>query len=70
MKSVEGLEDPKLEQKRRLLRESIQGMPLTEAERKLLEKCQRNRTKRQINLGILYSFRFFDFIIIFPKCLV
>ncbi|MBA0559955.1 hypothetical protein Golob_016888, partial [Gossypium lobatum] len=51
VKSVEGSEDPKLEEKRRLLREPIQGMPLPEAERKFLEKCQRNRTKRQINLG-------------------
>ncbi|XVF73324.1 hypothetical protein PTKIN_Ptkin12aG0192500 [Pterospermum kingtungense] len=52
VKSVEGSEDPKLEGKRKLLRGRIQGAPLTEAERKfLVEKCQRNRTKRQINLG-------------------
>ena len=53
VKSVEGSEDPKLEEKRRRTRERIQGTPLTEAERRILvEKCQRNRTKRQINLGI------------------
>ncbi|KAL0712381.1 hypothetical protein Bca4012_019359 [Brassica carinata] len=50
---VEGVEeDPKLEEKRRKEREKIQGPPLTEAERKfLVELCQRNKTKRQINLG-------------------
>lgn len=57
VKSVDGSEDPKLEEKRRLLRERIQGTPLIEAERKILVgKCQRNKTKRQINLGIVYSF--------------
>lgn len=45
-------EDPKLEEIRRKEREKIQGPPLTEAERKfLVELCQRNKTKRQINLG-------------------
>lgn len=54
MKSAEeGAEDPNLEEKRILVRERIQGEPLTNAERKaLVEKCHRNRTKRQINLGI------------------
>ncbi|KAK1560638.1 hypothetical protein Q3G72_029095 [Acer saccharum] len=48
----EGAEDPKLEEKRRLMREKIQGAPLTNAERKaLVEKCHRSRTKRQIQLG-------------------
>ncbi|XP_022757153.1 CRS2-associated factor 1, mitochondrial [Durio zibethinus] len=52
VKSVEGSEDPTLEAKRKLLRATTQGTPLTEAERKfLVEKCQSNRTKRQINLG-------------------
>lgn len=52
VKSLEGTEDPNLEAKRKLLRGRIQGAPLTEAERKfLVEKCQRNRNKRQINLG-------------------
>lgn len=50
--SVEGMEDPKLEEKRRVMRENIQGEPLTGAERKaLVEKCQKKRSKRQINLG-------------------
>lgn len=48
----EGAEDPKLEEKRQAMRESIQGEPLTGAERKILvERCQRHRTKRHINLG-------------------
>lgn len=51
----EEAEDPKLEEKRRIARERIQGKPLTNAERKaLVETCQRNRTKRQINLGMLF----------------
>ncbi|XP_057499884.1 CRS2-associated factor 1, mitochondrial-like isoform X1 [Actinidia eriantha] len=51
--SVEdGKEDPKLEEKRAKMRERILGEPLTSAERKaLVDRCQRNRTKRQINLG-------------------
>ncbi|KAI3833889.1 hypothetical protein MKX03_012377 [Papaver bracteatum] len=41
-----------LEEKRKKLRDDILGKPLTDAERKiLLDKCQRVRTKRQINLG-------------------
>uniref|UniRef100_A0A1J3CHA4 CRS2-associated factor 1, mitochondrial n=1 Tax=Noccaea caerulescens TaxID=107243 RepID=A0A1J3CHA4_NOCCA len=52
VESVDGVEDPKLEEKRRQVREKIQGASLTEAERKyLVELCQRNKTKRQINLG-------------------
>ncbi|KAK4411336.1 CRS2-associated factor 1, mitochondrial [Sesamum angolense] len=44
--------DGELEEKRRLMRERIQGEPLTNAERKaLVERCQRHKTKRQINLG-------------------
>lgn len=51
--SVEGMEDPRLEEKRRVMRENLQGEPLTGAERKaLVEKCQKNKTKRQINLGM------------------
>lgn len=54
VRSVEVVEDPKLEEKRKAMRESILGMPLTEAERKILvERCQRNKTKSQINLGIV-----------------
>ncbi|KAK9273922.1 hypothetical protein L1049_018734 [Liquidambar formosana] len=52
VRSVDGKEDPKLEDKKRKMREKILGEPLTPPERKILvEKCQRNRTKRQINLG-------------------
>ncbi|KAG6582581.1 CRS2-associated factor 1, mitochondrial, partial [Cucurbita argyrosperma subsp. sororia] len=50
--SLESTEDPKLEEKRRVMWENIQGEPLTGAERKaLVETCQRKKTKRQINLG-------------------
>ncbi|CAA7401770.1 unnamed protein product [Spirodela intermedia] len=39
-------------QARRRSREEILGEPLTPAERKILvDKCQRNRNKRQVNLG-------------------
>lgn len=55
VRSVDGEvedEDPKLEEKRRLMREKMQGELLTDAERKILvDKCQRQKTKRQINLG-------------------
>lgn len=45
-------EDLKLEEKRRQIRERVQGEPLTVAERKILvEKCQRLKTKSQVNLG-------------------
>jgi len=45
-------EDPKLEERRRVTREKLLGEPLTEAERKIVvDKCQRHKTKRQINLG-------------------
>lgn len=55
VESVDGVEDPKLEEKRRKLREKIQGPSLTEAERKfLVEQCQRNKTKRQVNLGTVF----------------
>ncbi|KAL2536464.1 CRS2-associated factor 1 [Forsythia ovata] len=41
-----------LEEKRKILRERVQGEPLTNAERKaLFERYQRHRTKKQINLG-------------------
>ncbi|KAI5005224.1 hypothetical protein ZWY2020_032467 [Hordeum vulgare] len=41
-----------LEEARRRERERVLGEPLTPAERSfLVEKCQKNRTKRQINLG-------------------
>ncbi|XP_050154614.1 CRS2-associated factor 1, mitochondrial-like [Malus sylvestris] len=45
-------EDPKLGEKWRRRREKVQGEPLSPAERKILvEKWQRPKTKRQINLG-------------------
>lgn len=48
---VEG-EDPKLEERRRVMREKLLGESLTEAERKILvDKCERHKTKKQINLG-------------------
>lgn len=48
----EGKEDTKLEEKRKATREKIQGQPLTDAERKaLVDRCQRRKTKRQINIG-------------------
>ncbi|KAL0002601.1 hypothetical protein SO802_016382 [Lithocarpus litseifolius] len=51
-RTLEAAEDPKLEEKRKMMRERVQGMPLTESERKILvDKCQRHKTKRQINLG-------------------
>ncbi|KAG2723296.1 hypothetical protein I3760_02G164000 [Carya illinoinensis] len=51
-RSVEGADDPKLEEKRRKMRERVQGEPLTGAERRILvEKCQKRNTKTQINLG-------------------
>lgn len=66
--SVDGAaEDPKLEEKRRMIRQNIQGEPLTGAERKILvEKCQRHRTKRQINLGVhsLFCFSVLGFLLI------
>ncbi|KAL7158594.1 hypothetical protein ABFS83_02G154700 [Erythranthe nasuta] len=44
--------DGELEEKRRVMRDRVQGEPLTNAERKaIVERCQRHKTKRQINLG-------------------
>ncbi|MCL7046510.1 hypothetical protein MKW94_027409 [Papaver nudicaule] len=41
-----------LEERRKKLRQDVLGKPLSDAERKILvDKCQRIRTKRQINLG-------------------
>lgn len=40
------------EERRRAMREKVLGEPLTDAERGfLIEKCQKHRTKRQVNLG-------------------
>ncbi|XP_028769127.1 CRS2-associated factor 1, mitochondrial [Neltuma alba] len=52
VKSLEGQEDPNMTEQRMKKRELIQGKPLTSAERKVLvSKCERSKTKRQINLG-------------------
>ncbi|KAI4354951.1 hypothetical protein L6164_003771 [Bauhinia variegata] len=52
MKSLEVEENPNLEGKRKMMRDRVQGKPLIETERKaLVSKCQKNKTKRQINLG-------------------
>lgn len=41
-----------LEEKRRRTRDKIQGVPLSNAERiALVERFQRHKTKRQINIG-------------------
>ncbi|XP_009611935.1 CRS2-associated factor 1, mitochondrial isoform X1 [Nicotiana tomentosiformis] len=50
---VGSAEDEKtVKEKRRVMRERIQGEPLTNAERKALaETCQRHKSKRQVNLG-------------------
>ncbi|KAK4747988.1 hypothetical protein SAY87_014574 [Trapa incisa] len=48
----EGEDDTKLEEKRKKMREMIQGEPLSPAERKyLVQSCQRKKTNRQVNLG-------------------
>ncbi|XP_054778255.1 CRS2-associated factor 1, mitochondrial-like [Prosopis cineraria] len=52
LKNLEGEEDPNLMEQRMKKRELIQGKPLSAAERKVLVlKCERSKTKRQINLG-------------------
>lgn len=44
--------EKELEEKRSVLRDRVQGEPLSNAERKaLVETCQRGKTKKQINLG-------------------
>jgi hypothetical protein len=51
-----------LEEARRHERERLLGELLTPAERAfLVDKCQRNRTKRQINLGRILLFRLLKF---------
>lgn len=59
--------EKELVEKRRLRREKIQGEPLSNAERKaLVDKCQKHRTKRQINLGNRFSLsNLFSFLQIF-----
>lgn len=54
VEALEGGEDPKLEEERKRKKERIQGEPLTSAERKaLVLQCQRGKTNRQINLGMI-----------------
>lgn len=54
--------DGDLEEKRRVMRDRVQGEPLTNAERKaLVERCQRHKTKMQINLGA-FDFQFLKFL--------
>lgn len=54
--------DGDLEEKRRVMRDRVQGEPLTNAERKaIVERCQKHRTKRQINLGVCIFSLFFPF---------
>lgn len=64
VKTVDGEveDDTKLAEGRRIIREKLQGAPLTDAERKILvDNCQRSKTKRQINLGnFLFAFKVFD----------
>lgn len=52
VRSVDGKEVVDLEEKRKEMRERVVGEALTEAEVKMLvEKNQRNRCKKQVNLG-------------------
>ncbi|WJX82455.1 hypothetical protein P8452_65209 [Trifolium repens] len=52
VKSLDGDEDPKLEEERKKKREHVQGDPLTNAERKaIVLQCERGKTKRQVNMG-------------------
>ncbi|OIV89448.1 hypothetical protein TanjilG_21711 [Lupinus angustifolius] len=52
VETLEGDEDPLLEEKRKQNREWIQGDPLNSAERKaLVLQCGRAKTKRHINIG-------------------
>lgn len=69
VKSVDdgvGEEGLDLEEKRTVMREKIQGKPLTKAEGKILvDKCQRNKTKKQINLGMFFFLLFLLFSCVF-----
>ncbi|XP_068479182.1 CRS2-associated factor 1, mitochondrial isoform X2 [Phaseolus vulgaris] len=52
VESLEAAEDPKLEEKRKMKREMIQGKPLTSDERKaLVSQFERSKTNRHVNLG-------------------
>jgi len=53
VESLEAAEDPKLEEKRKMKREMIQGKPLTSDERKaLVSQFERSKTNRHVNLGM------------------
>jgi len=53
VESLEGAEDPKLEEQRKKKREMIQGKPLTTDERKaLVSQFERSKTNRHVNLGM------------------
>lgn len=55
-----------VEAKRRVARERIQGEPLTNAERKaIVERCQRHKTKRQVNLGIHFFWKKIIYFVIY-----
>lgn len=54
MRSVDGEveDDSELVEKRRLMRETLLGQPLTDAEKKILvDMCERSKVKKQVNLG-------------------
>ncbi|KAL2336201.1 hypothetical protein Fmac_010647 [Flemingia macrophylla] len=52
VETLEGAEDPKLEEQRKKMRELIQGKPLTGDERKaLVSQCERSKTNKHINIG-------------------
>ncbi|KAL2575555.1 hypothetical protein AAZV13_16G022300 [Glycine max] len=52
VESLEGPEDPKLEEQRKKKREMIQGKPLSSEERKaLVSQFERSKTNRHVNLG-------------------
>ncbi|QCE02571.1 RNA-binding [Vigna unguiculata] len=52
VESLEGPEDPKLEEQRKMKREMIQGKPLNSDERKaLISQFERSKTNRHVNLG-------------------
>ncbi|KNA15468.1 hypothetical protein SOVF_098070 [Spinacia oleracea] len=54
VRSVDGEveDDSELVEKRRLMRETLLGQPLTDAEKKILvDMCERSKVKKQVNLG-------------------
>ncbi|XP_020227076.1 CRS2-associated factor 1, mitochondrial isoform X1 [Cajanus cajan] len=52
VQTLEGAEDPKLEEQRKKKREMIQGKPLSSDERKaLVSQCERSKTNKHVNIG-------------------